>query len=77
MNIKAGAVYVNHIHLSVAIPPKISISNFMEYLRGKNTLMIYDRHPELRSKWDKAFWARGGITLRQLVILQTEQYRRK
>ena len=54
-----GAVCVDHIHLSVAIPPKISISNFMGYLKGKSTLMLYDRHPELQSKWDKAFWARG------------------
>lgn len=29
------------------------------YLRGKSILMIYDRYPELQSKWDKAFWARG------------------
>lgn len=50
---------MDHIHLSVAIPPKISISNFMGYLKGKSTLMLYDRHPELQSKWDKAFWARG------------------
>ena len=28
-------------------------------IKGKSTLMIYDRHPELQSKWDKAFWARG------------------
>ena len=28
-------------------------------LKGKSTLMIYDRHPELQNKWDKAFWARG------------------
>ena len=47
---------MDHIHLSVAIPPKISISNFMGYLKGKSTLMLYDRHPELQSKWDKAFW---------------------
>ena len=32
---------------------------FMGYLKGKSTLMVYDRHPELQSKWDKAFWARG------------------
>ena len=32
----------------------------MGYLKGKSTLMLYDRHPELQSKWDKAaFWARG------------------
>ena len=54
-----GAVCIDHIHLSVAIPPKLSISNFMGYLKGKSTLMIYDRDPELQSKWDKAFWARG------------------
>lgn len=50
---------MDHIHLSVAIPPKISVSSFLGYLKGKSTLMIYDRHPELQSKWDKAFWARG------------------
>ena len=54
-----GAVCIDHIHLSVAIPPKYSVSNFMGYLKGKSTLMIYDRHPELQSKWDKSFWARG------------------
>ena len=59
VEIIAGAVCIDHVHLSVAIPPKISISNFMGYLKGKSTLMIYDRHPELQSKWDKAFWARG------------------
>lgn len=31
----------------------------MGYLKGKSTLMIYDRHPEVQSKWNKAFWARG------------------
>ena len=31
----------------------------MGYLKGKSTLMIYDRHLELQSKWDKSFWARG------------------
>ena len=54
-----GAVCEDHVHLSAAIPPKYSISKFMGYLKGKSTLMIYDRHPELQSKWDKAFWARG------------------
>ena len=49
----------DHIHMLVSIPPKLSISSFMGYLKGKSTLMLYDRHPELQSKWDKAFWARG------------------
>ena len=49
----------DHIHMLVSIPPKISVSSFMGYLKGKSTLMVYDRHPELQSKWDKSFWARG------------------
>ena len=59
VEIISGAVCSDHVHLSVSIPPKISISNFMGYLKGKSTLMIYDRHPQLQSKWDKALWARG------------------
>nr|WP_144363947.1 IS200/IS605 family transposase [Lacrimispora amygdalina] len=54
-----GAVCKDRVHLSVAIPPKESISDFMGSLKGKSTRMIYDRRPELQSKWDKAFWARG------------------
>ena len=37
----------------------MSVSSFMGYLKGKSTLMIYDRHPELQNKWNKAFWVRG------------------
>ena len=59
VEIVEGAVCIDHIHLCVSIPPKMSVSSFMGYLKGKSTLMIYDRHPELQSKWSKAFWARG------------------
>ena len=60
VEIIAGAVCIDHIHLSVAIPPKLSISEFMGYLKGKSTLMLFDRHPEYRTKWgDRHFWARG------------------
>ena len=59
VDIVGGAVCPDHVHLCVSIPPKISVSDFMGYLKGKSALMIYDRHPELESKWSKAFWARG------------------
>ena len=59
VEIVEGAVCVDHVHLCVCIPPKMSVSSFMGYLKGKSTLMIYDKHPELQSKWSKAFWARG------------------
>jgi len=59
VEIVSGAVCKDHIHLNVTIPPKISISDFMGYLKGKSALMIYDKHPQERSKWDKSFWAKG------------------
>ena len=55
-----GKVCVDHIHMYVAIPTKMSVSEFMSYLKGKSALMFYDRHPEMRTKWgDRHLWARG------------------
>ena len=55
-----GAVCVDHIHLSVAIPPKISIANFMGYLKGKSALMIFDKHANLNYKFgNRHFWSEG------------------
>ena len=59
VEIIAGAVCADHVHLCVSIPPKLSISDFVGYLKGKSALMIYDKHPEMESKWDRSFWARG------------------
>lgn len=49
----------DYMHLCVSIPPKLSVSQFMGYLKGKSALMIYDKHLELGSKYNKSFWARG------------------
>ena len=54
-----GAVCQDHVHLCLSIPPKLSVSEFMGYLKGKSALMIFDRHPELGEKWNREFWARG------------------
>ena len=59
VEIVEGAVCSDHVHLCVCIPPKMSVSQFVGYLKGKSALMIYDKHPELGSKWNKSFWARG------------------
>ena len=53
-----GAVCIDHVHLCLSVPPKMSISSFMGYLKGKSALMIYDRHPELGNKFERDFWAR-------------------
>ena len=55
-----GTACVDHIHMYVAIPPKLSVSEFMAYLKGKSALMFFDRHPEVSPKWgDRHLWARG------------------
>ena len=54
-----GSVSVDHIHLCVKIPPKLSVSEFMGYLKGKSALMIFDRHPEFKQKANRHFWAKG------------------
>ena len=75
VEIIAGAVCIDHVHLSVAIPPKLSVSNFMGYLKGKSTLMIYDRHPELRKVNGIKPFGQEDIMLRQLVISRMRQFR--
>ncbi len=59
VEIVAGAVCIDHVHLCVNIPPKMSVSDFVGFLKGKSALMIFDKHPEMGSKWDRSFWARG------------------
>ena len=50
----------DHIHMLVAIPPKISVSSFMGYLKGKSSLMIFDRHANLKYKYgNREFGCRG------------------
>ena len=52
--------YVDHIHMLVSIPPHISVSQFMGYLKGKSSLMIFDRHANLKYKYGtRHFWCRG------------------
>lgn len=54
-----GKVCKDHIHIYASIPSKLSISEFMGYLKGKSTLMIFDRHLDKPSRWDRHFWAKG------------------
>ena len=50
----------DHIHMLVEIPPKMSVSGFMGYLKGKSSLMIFDRHANLKYKYgNRHFWCRG------------------
>lgn len=50
----------DHIHMLVRIPPKYSVSEIMGYLKGKSSLMIFDRHANLKYKYgNRHFWCRG------------------
>ena len=50
----------NHIHMLVSIPPKISVSTFMGYLKGKSSLMVFDRFANLKYRYgNRQFWCRG------------------
>ena len=50
----------DHIHMLVRIPPKIAVSNFMGYLKGNSSLMIFERHANLKYKYgNRNFWAKG------------------
>ena len=50
----------DHIHMLVSIPPNLSVSQFVGYLKGKSSLMSFDRHAQLKYKYgNRHFWCRG------------------
>lgn len=50
----------DHVHMLLAIPPKYSVAQIMGYLKGKSSLMIFDRHANLKYKYgNRHFWCRG------------------
>ena len=60
VNIIEAEVCVDHIHMLVEIPPKMSVSSFMGFLKGKSSLIIHERHANLKYKnGNRSFWCRG------------------
>lgn len=50
----------DHIHMFVEIPPKMSVSGFMGFLKGKSSIIIHQRHGNLKYKYgNRSFWCRG------------------
>ncbi len=55
-----GHLMPDHVHMLASIPPKISVSSFMGYLKGKSSLLMFDRHANLKYKFgNRKFWAEG------------------
>ena len=60
VNIIEAEVCPEHIHMLLEIPPKISVSSFMGFLKGKSSLMIYERYGQMKFKYrNREFWCRG------------------
>ena len=66
VEILEGHLMPDHVHLVLSIPPKLSVSAFMGYLKGKSALMMFERHANLKYKFgNRKFWAEGNY-VRQL-----------
>ncbi len=55
-----GHLMPDHVHMLLAMPPKYSVSSVMGYLKGKSSLMVFDRHANMKYKFgNRKFWAEG------------------
>jgi putative transposase len=60
VNIVEAEVCPDHVHMLVEIPPKLSVSGFMGYLKGKSSILIYQKYENLKFKYrNREFWCRG------------------
>ncbi len=60
VNLIEGEVCPDHVHILVEIPPKLSISSFMGFLKGKTSIMIYQKYGNMKFKYrNRNFWCRG------------------
>ena len=74
-----GHLMPDHVHMLVSIPPRISVSSFMGYLKGKSALMMFDKHANLKYKFvNRHFWAEGyymsTVGLNEATIKKNIQY---
>ena len=60
IEILAGNVQLDHVHLVISFPPKYSASEVVGFLKGKSAIRIFDRHIDLKKRyWGRHFWAKG------------------
>ena len=60
VNLIEGEVCLDHVHILVEIPPKLSVSSFMGFLKGKTSIMIYQKYGNMKFKYrNRNFWCRG------------------
>ncbi len=76
-----GELMADHVHMLVLIPPKIAVSSFMGYLKGKSALMMFDKHANLKYKFgNRHFWSEGYYITSQwlcgLNVVKASAFRR-
>ena len=60
VEIYEGHLMPDHVHMLVSIPPKMAVASFMGYLKGKSSLMMFERHANLKYKFgNRKFWSEG------------------
>ena len=82
ITIEEGHMMPDHVHLLLSIPPKYSVSEIMGYLKGKSSLMIFDKHGNLKYKYgNRRFWAEGyyvsTVGLNEATVRNISKSRRK
>jgi len=75
VEIVEGSMCIDHVHMCIRIPPKLAVSSFMGYLKGKSSLQIFERHANLKYKYgNRTFWAKGFFV--STVGLDAEKVKR-
>ena len=60
IEILAGNVQTDHVHMVISFPPKYSVAEVMGFLKGKSAIKVFDRHLDLKKRyWERHFWAKG------------------
>lgn len=83
MEIIIAATLPDHVHMYVSIPHKESVSKAVGRIKGKSALMLFDRHPEYRERYNRHFGARGyyyetvgNVNEATIISYISEQYER-
>ena len=75
VTIVEAEVCPDHIHMLLEIPPKIAVSSFVGYLKGKSSLMTYEQFPNLKYKYrNREFWCRGYYVPYKIGKLQIQGF---
>ena len=60
IEIMAGNIQTDHVHMVISFPPKYSVAEVIGFLKGKSAIKVFDRHLDLKKRyWGRHFWAKG------------------